>query len=118
MIRTILLNTFLFLGLAGAVGCSRAQVVCGVICECEHCSDETEIRTCNDLATQEDVADAYGCGDAWTTYTVCVEEQGTCDAREARFSTEDENNNDRCGDERGALFSCIDAASARDGIRF
>ncbi|TKC95875.1 hypothetical protein [Polyangium fumosum] len=118
MIRTILVNAALLLGLASAsVGCSRAQVICDIICECEHCSDESEIQTCEQLATQENVADAYDCGDAWVTYTTCVEEQGTCNETDARYTTE-KDNNDVCNDERDALNSCIDAASAHGGARF
>ncbi|MDI1483301.1 hypothetical protein [Polyangium sp. y55x31] len=118
MIRTILVNAALLLGLAAASsGCSRAQVVCDLICECEHCSDENEVQTCGQFATQEDVADAYDCGDAWTTYTLCIEEQGTCDEKKAQFSTV-KDNNDLCDADRDALQSCIDAASAHGGIRF
>jgi len=117
MIRSILVNAFLLLGLAASAGCSRAQIVCDIVCECEHCSDEREILVCADYATQEDVADAYGCGDAWNTYTVCIEEQGTCDANEANYSTVSDNQ-DACDDERSAVNSCIDAASSHDGVRF
>ncbi|MDI1447508.1 hypothetical protein [Polyangium sp. 6x1] len=118
MIRTILVNAALLLGLAVASsGCSRAQVVCDLVCECQHCSDEDEVKTCEQYATRETVADAYDCGDAWTTYTVCVEERGTCDEKEANFSTV-KDNNDACQDEEDALNSCIDAASAHDGPRF
>lgn len=117
MIRTILVNAALLLGLAAASSaCSRAQVVCDIICECEHCSDENEVQTCEQLATQEAVADAYDCSDAWSTYTTCIEEQGTCDEKEARYSTV-KDNNDLCDDERDALNSCIDAASAHGGAR-
>ncbi|MDI3290271.1 hypothetical protein [Polyangium sp. 15x6] len=117
MIRTILVNAVLLLGLASAsAGCSRAQVICDLICECEHCNDQREIETCEQHATREAVADAYDCGDAWATYTTCVEEQGTCDEKNARYSTMS-GNNDVCGDEENALNSCIDAASAHDGVR-
>ncbi len=120
MVRSILVNAFLLLGLAGvSVGCSRAQVVCDLVCECEHCSDEDEILTCQQYATTEDVADAYDCGDAWTTLSVCLEEQGRCDEKEARFSTQNEDTNeDRCDGERDALNACIEAASGRDGAQF
>jgi hypothetical protein len=118
MIRKTLVNAVFLLAMASAAGCSRAQVVCDLICECEHCSDEDEIKTCAALSTREDVADAYDCGDAWSTYTLCVEEQGTCDEKDARYSTVDDNaNEDRCRDEQDAVSACIDAASDHGGFQ-
>jgi hypothetical protein len=116
MYRNIIINAFLLAGFASlSVGCSRAQVVCDLVCECEHCNDQEEIVTCDQLEVQESVADAYACGDAWEALTVCQEEKGTCDVDEARFETQNDNGEDRCAQERGTLSDCIDDASAHGG---
>lgn len=82
----------LTLGLAGAsalsAGCgSRAGAVCSLVCECEHCNNYEEETSCTLYQTQADVADAYGCADQWDAWAACVEEKGTCDAKEANFTT-------------------------------
>jgi hypothetical protein len=116
MKRTILSIFLVGLGLSASVmGCSRAAAVCEVICECEHCNDQAKIEACNQLGTAEDVAAAYACSDQWDAYTTCVEERGTCDATESRFSTRNDMGEDRCQDEVDDLDDCIDKASAHDG---
>ncbi|MRG90385.1 hypothetical protein [Polyangium spumosum] len=118
--RRLLVNTLLLLSLgAAALGCSsRAQVICELECACQHCSDHDEIRVCESHAAREEVADVYGCSDAWTAFTVCYEEKGTCDETSDLFSTREENNADRCGKEARGLLDCIEAASAHDGNWF
>jgi len=116
MKRSILASAFVLLGFSFSItGCSRASVVCDLICECEHCNDQAKVEACNQLGTAEDVADAYDCSDKWEAYTVCVEERGTCDNKEARFSTRNDAGEDRCQDESDALSDCIDKASAHNG---
>ncbi len=120
MMRRIFVNASLVVGLLGFatmnIGCSRAQVICDLRCECEHCNNQDELVECDQLAAQEDVADAYDCSDAWNDLTVCMEEKGTCDETEARFTTRDSNGDNRCETEERALADCIDDASAHGGI--
>lgn len=118
--RRLLVNTLLLLSLgAAALGCSsRAQVICELECACQHCSDHDEIRICEYYAAREEVADVYGCSDAWSAYTVCLEEKGTCDEAYGVFSTREENNADRCGNEVRGLLDCVDAASGHKGVWF
>ncbi|HRI70963.1 MAG TPA: hypothetical protein PK156_42310 [Polyangium sp.] len=116
MKRIIMAGALLGLGFFfSMLGCTRASVVCDLICTCEHCNTQAETEACNGLATAEDVADAYGCTDKWETYTVCIEERGKCDETESRFSTRDDRGNDRCQDEVDAYNECINKASAHDG---
>jgi hypothetical protein len=116
MMRNIIASTFALLGFSLAIGgCTRAMVVCELICACEHCNDQAKIEACNQLGTAEDVAAAYGCSDKWDAYTVCVEARGTCDEKESRFSTRDDAGDDRCQDEVDALDECINKASEHDG---
>lgn len=116
MNRTIWVRTLVLLGVSSSVvGCTRADVICDLVCECEHCNDQAKIEACNQLQTAEDVAAAYACTAKWEAYTVCVEDRGTCDENEARFSTRDDAGDDRCQDAAEALDKCIDAASAHGG---
>lgn len=87
MKRTILASAIVLLGFSfSTMGCSRAAAICEITCECEHCNDQAQLEVCNQLGTAEDLASAYDCSDKWEAYTVCVEERGTCDAKESRFS--------------------------------
>ena len=71
MKRSILASSFVMLGLsASTTGCSRAAVICDIICTCEHCNDQEEVESCNEAAMAEDIADAYECGAKWEAYTV------------------------------------------------
>ncbi len=116
MKSTILASALVLFGFSFAtMGCSRATVICELACECEHCNDQNEVESCNQLRTAEDVASAYDCSEQWDAYTVCVEERGTCDATEARFSTRDDAGDDRCETESVAVNDCISKASAHDG---
>lgn len=116
MKRSILASLFVLLGLsASTTGCSRAAVICDIICTCEHCNDQEEIESCNQLEVAEDVADAYECGAKWDAYTVCVEERGTCDETEASFDIFNDAGENRCKDESDALDECIASASAHRG---
>lgn len=114
MKRFILASALALFGFS-SMGCSRATVICELICECEHCNDQNKTESCNQLGTVEEVASAYDCSEKWDAYTVCVQERGICEAKESRFSTRDDAGDDRCQDESDALDSCIDKASAHDG---
>lgn len=116
MKRTILAGAFVLVGFSfSTIGCSRAAAICEITCECEHCNDQAQVEVCNQLGTAEDIASAYDCSDKWDTYTVCVEERGTCDAKESRFSIANDMGESRCQDESDALNECVRAASAHDG---
>ncbi|MDI1436741.1 hypothetical protein [Polyangium sorediatum] len=119
MHRNLLGKTLLLLFLVGAsADCSsRAQVLCELVCDCRHCSDHGEITMCAEYSRQEDMADAYGCSDAWLAFTICVEEKGTCDETMAEFSAIENGIKDRCAAERLGLHNCILAASAHGGFR-
>lgn len=112
MKRCILVSIFAVVGFSSTIlGCTRAASVCDVVCECEHCSDQTKIVYCNELQTQADVAQAYGCGEKWETYAICFETRGECDANTSRYSSKDEADKDRCETESEALRECIESAS-------
>jgi hypothetical protein len=115
--RNILAGAFLALGLVvSGAGCSRAQVMCDLICECEHCNDQEKVVACDAIQAEEDVADVYGCAEKWEALTVCVEEKGTCDEDQADWDTTDNDTGEnRCDDEQDALNDCIDDASAHGG---
>lgn len=84
-----LARAVLLLGLgAAAAGCSsRAEEICALICECEHCNDYDADVSCTLLETQEEVAGIYDCAAAFETWTTCVEERGTCTADVSSFAT-------------------------------
>lgn len=116
MKRSIFAYALIGFGLSSSiVGCSRAAAVCELVCECEHCNDQTKTEACNTLETAENVATAYDCSDKWEAYTTCIEDRGTCDEKESRFSTRDDAGDDKCQDESIALNDCIDKASAHQG---
>ena len=116
MKRSILATALVLVGLSSSImSCSRASVVCDLVCECEHCNDQAKVQACNQFGAAEDVADSYDCGDKWEAYTVCIEERGKCDNEQARFSTQNDTGEDRCQDESDALNKCIDNASAHNG---
>ncbi len=117
MNRTILASALVLFGFSFlTMGCSRATVICELICECEHCNDQEMIESCNQLGTVEDVADAYDCSDKWEAYTVCVQERGTCDVKDSRFSTQNDAGENKCQTESDAIDSCIEKASAHEGL--
>lgn len=116
MHRRLLVKPLLLLSLVGAsADCSRAQVICELVCDCMHCNDHDEILVCAQYSRQEDMADAYGCGEAWSALSICIEERGTCD--ETEFTTIENGSGNRCGAELRGLDDCIKAASAHGGFR-
>ena len=91
-----------------SAGCgSRAGAVCSLVCDCEHCNDYEEEVSCTLYQTQADVADAYGCADQWDAWAACVEEKGTCDDKEANFSTATPG---RCNAFEPTTTACMTAA--------
>jgi hypothetical protein len=142
MIRYLLTGSALFFGLATAMsGCSSARKTCEIMCECEHCSDPREDITCAEYEAQEAAAEAYECSEQWEALMTCIQEKGTCDEKEANFSTrgngncvmsmcEDSGNPcssngdckgegaDLCDDEEQDLGECVDAASGGAGPNF
>lgn len=116
MKRSIFAGALVLFGLSvTAMSCSSATSMCNLICDCEHCNDQEKVEACNQFETGQDVASAYDCSDQWEAYATCVEERGTCDEKEARFSTRNDMGDDKCQNESDDLNDCIDAASAHDG---
>lgn len=97
-------------------GCTRASALCAIICECEHCSDQTKSTTCDDLAIAEDVAASYDCTAKFELLADCVEQRGTCEEKDAEFSLTTDTGENRCQDEKDALQECMDNASAHDAV--
>src|SRR5262245_32862443 len=71
-------------------GCgTNVSNVCELMCECEHCNDYEEDARCANLQWQADVADAYECNEQLDKLASCFEDNGTCDDKNATFSTND-----------------------------
>lgn|GEM_PF-2782531 len=116
MIRHVLTGASVFLGFAVAsFGCSSAQSVCQLICECQHCSDRTEEFTCAELEAQQASAEAYECGEKWEALLTCVEEKGTCNEKEADFTTRESGS---CSDTQDIGGSCSTNADCQQGGGF
>ena len=76
------------LGAATGAGCdSSAASVCDAICECEHCNDYQEDLGCRQVEWQAEVAEVYGCASEFEDWAACVEESGTCNERDASYTT-------------------------------
>jgi len=113
-IRYVLAGVVLFGGLATtSSGCSSAQSTCDLVCDCEHCGDPKEDVTCLEYEAQEAEADAYECSDAWEKYMTCVQEKGTCNEKEANFST---RSNGTCSDTDNLGFNCATDADCQNGF--
>lgn len=93
---------FGFLGTSS--GCSSAQATCDLVCECEHCGDALRDFTCFQYEALEAETDAYECSDPWEAYVTCIQEKGTCDEKEARFSTRESGT---CSDTQDFGASCM-----------
>jgi carboxypeptidase C (cathepsin A) len=76
------------LGVA-APACSKSvpQAVCKAVCDCEHCSSETERITCAEYEADLRVATDYGCDAKWNAWADCVQSEGTCIDATATYST-------------------------------
>ena len=71
-----------------AGGCeSSAQSVCETMCECEHCNDYEEEARCGQLEWEAEVAEAYDCTSKFESWASCVEDNGSCDEKDATFTT-------------------------------
>lgn len=81
-------------GALASWSCTRADDICSLVCDCTHCNDEDEDRTCEYLNRQQDMAAVYGCEAAWESWAECVENKGTCIEESATFTTSEVN---RCG---------------------
>ena len=93
-----------------APGCgSTASNICGIECDCEHCSDLKEDEVCASRECDANVADAYGCLQEWEDWATCFEDKGTCDEKEARYSTTEEGHG-ACLDQDSGLDCTMDAA--------
>lgn len=109
--RYVMAGGLLALGFFGmAPGCSSAQTVCELACECQHCSDPTEDVTCYAYKVQEAEAQAYACDDAWEALMTCVQEKGTCNEKEAQFST---RANGTCSDTQMVGGNCMTNADCQ-----
>lgn len=91
--------------LAALPGCgSRADAMCDVVCECEHCNDYDEDVSCILFNAQEDVAEAYECADEWEKYGTCFEEKGRCEEDEASFTLSASGS---CSGQEAIGISCV-----------
>lgn len=95
-------------------GCTQEDTICQLVCDCEQCDDVREHNTCIGIDTQANIADIYGCSEAWAAYAACVVEHGRCDPTTEEwpsFTTDDQ-----CDNASATLEACIDAASAHAGV--
>lgn len=84
---------------------SRFRDNCQAEADCEGGND-ADVDACVDAAKgEEDVADAYDCGDAFGKWADCRENKGTC--VNGKYSPVD------CSAQRSALSSCEEAASGK-----
>src|SRR5689334_142122 len=108
MNRYLGVASFLVVGLLGLTqGCSSAQTTCDIVCDCQHCGDFAEDTTCFLYKVQEASADSYGCLGKWDEYMSCVQEKGTCNEKEARFTTK---KNGTCSDTQDLGLTCMATA--------
>ena len=88
MRTNLLLSALLLPVLAvGASACSRADKLCGLVCDCDHCNDWDKENLCSQISLAQDVAGEYGCDSAWDSWAECFENQGKCYADQAAYST-------------------------------
>lgn len=89
MMRKILACMVWLVPLALTPSCGgRAERVCDVACDCEHCSDLAKDYRCELAHTAQDVAEVYGCEEEWDEYAECYEKQGECNVEDASYSTQ------------------------------
>jgi len=87
---TLVVGSAVVLGLGGS-GCgTQAATLCSLKCDCEHCNDYAADALCVQADYDANRADAYGCSKEWESWATCVEDKGTCDEKEARFTTSQE----------------------------
>ena len=85
---------------------SRYRDDCQAEADCEGGND-ADVDACVDgKKAQEDIADAYDCGDAFNDAADCLEGKGVCE--NAHFSVKDPS----CDAKRTALAACEKAASS------
>ena len=107
------LRSVAFLGAILALGtaCSRADDLCALVCDCEHCNDYEEDAVCAEYQLGLDAAKNYECDSAWEAWADCFETQGNCVESRAEYTTLDGNNQDRCEGPSEVLTNCMRAAS-------
>lgn len=101
-----------FLGNAG--GCSSAETVCELICDCSHCNDLEMDLVCFQYKVQEATAEAYDCSEQWEAQMTCIQEKGTCKEEESRFETRGSSS---CSDTEDIGVMCMSQADC-DAIGF
>jgi hypothetical protein len=90
MRTNLLLSALLLPVLAvGAAACSRADKLCGLVCDCNHCNDWDKDNLCAEISLAQDVANDYDCGSAWDSWAECFENNGKCYTDQAAYSTSD-----------------------------
>jgi hypothetical protein len=91
VMRSSLLCSAILLPLLGLAlaSCSRADKLCGLVCDCSHCNDWEEDNLCAQIGLAQDVADDYDCGSAWDSWAECFENNGKCYADQAAYATRD-----------------------------
>lgn len=101
--RHLALVAFLCLpvGVAAGQGCTLANDICDVFCECEHCNDRQEDECLIRVAQARDTADEYECAEESDEFWECALDRNDCD--DANWSIDD-----GCADELADLTECID----------
>ncbi len=118
---------------------STVSSLCSRACDCEHCNDYTRKLSCDELQGQEDVAHDYGCDGAFANWLACIDDNGTCNEAQARFTTRKpghcasgacdgipigcssdddcpETGDDPCKGQQKALSDCQKGASAHKSV--
>lgn len=91
---------------------SLPTTICDRLCECEHCGDVRHDSVCLQQELVRDIADSYGCHALWETWAQCVDDNGTCNESEARFSTREPGS---CsGEEQDFGFPCDTTSDCTD----
>jgi hypothetical protein len=91
VMRSSLLCSAILLPLLGlgVASCSRADKLCGLMCDCNHCNDWDKENLCEQMGLAQDVADDYDCGSAWDSWAECFENNGKCYSDQAAYATRD-----------------------------
>jgi len=113
MKRPALLPVFLVAMLASCLASCRdfAEDRCELLCDCQGCNEEQEERCMVETDAALDVASAYECSDEMDEYLECETEKYRCFEKTYQIGG-------ACGEERGALFGCLDETSKRPGGAF
>ncbi len=88
-------------GVVAGQGCTLADDLCDVFCECQLCNDRQEDDCQIVVQASIDLADAYECTDEAETYWDCARNKNDCDNN--LFSIDNS-----CDDEHTDFLECVD----------